>query len=324
MDDLVSIVVPIYNVELYLEKCLESLINQSYSNLEIILVNDGSTDNCLEICKKYKEKDDRIIVIDKENGGLSDARNCGLHKCRGKYVCFIDSDDYINKNYVECLHKAIELNDSDISICKYRMVTDNEDNNEDVYYSSDMITNYDGKDLTKIIYSDKGKDISFVAWNKLYRVELFKKNNITYPKGKIHEDTQTTFKLIYYSSKISVYNEVLYYYRIRNNSIINQKYTKKKCIDFIDAMIAPVEFYSTKEEFALCSLAYNYACKQLISFSKKINSIDKKEQTEIKSYLMNRYIYLIERYRKDIKIKKINSIFFKLFFMKSKIFWRNK
>ena len=124
MEDLISVVVPIYNVEKYLKTCIETIIKQTYKNIEIILVNDGSTDNSLQICNEFKEKEKRIKVINKKNGGLSDARNIGLKKAKGKYICFIDSDDFINEKYIEELHSLIIKNNAQIAICSFENVNE--------------------------------------------------------------------------------------------------------------------------------------------------------------------------------------------------------
>ena len=121
-DRLVSIIVPVYNVEKYLSKCIEILINQTYTNIEILLINDGSTDNSKKICEQFKEKDSRIKLINKENGGLSDARNKGLQEAIGKYIAFVDSDDYVEKNYIETLYSLITKFNSEIAIADFRVI----------------------------------------------------------------------------------------------------------------------------------------------------------------------------------------------------------
>ena len=125
MEDLISVVVPIYNVENYIKKCVDSILSQTYKNLEIILVDDGSPDNCPQICDEYAQKDNRIKVIHKENGGLSDARNAGIDISKGKFITFIDSDDYIEKDYVEVLYNSIKENASDMAIGSHKAIYDN-------------------------------------------------------------------------------------------------------------------------------------------------------------------------------------------------------
>ena len=210
----VSVIVPVYNVEKYLEKCLNSIVNQTYKNIEIILVNDGSTDNSLEIMKKFKQKDDRIILLEKENGGLSDARNYGLKKASGSYISFVDSDDFINEKMLEILVNNLIQYKADISMCQFKMFF--YDTNKISYTTENNIICYNKKEaLKKLLNSDE--TIGNHAWNKLYKKELF--DGVEYPKGKNFEDIGTTYKL-FDKSKVIVYTDFMgYYYYQRENSI---------------------------------------------------------------------------------------------------------
>lgn len=234
---LVSLVVPIYNVENYLSECIESIIGQRYKNIEIILVNDGSTDNCEVICKEYVAKDSRIVLVNKKNGGLSEARNVGLAIAKGEYICFIDSDDYISECYVSSmLNKAISEN-ADIVCCGFYKKKEQEIIDEicvDEQYA------FSNKQALIDIFSAKSK-IYPVAWNKLYKRSIFVDNNIIYPIGKLHEDELTTYKLLYFSEKIVVLNQSLYSYRIRANSIMRNKFGQKR-MEFINELTKIEEF----------------------------------------------------------------------------------
>lgn len=201
MEELISVIVPIYNVEKYLNKCIESIINQSYSNLEIILVDDGSKDSSGIMCDSYILKDKRIKVIHKENGGLSDARNVGLDKAKGEYIVFIDSDDWIDEKMIEILYNIIKKNNSDISICDYFLAYNEEiqTQKEDI-----EIINLSNIEALKTIYDKDLGVCMIVAWNKLYKRNLFK-DDIRYPYGKIHEDEFTTYKLLYKAKKNIIY-----------------------------------------------------------------------------------------------------------------------
>lgn len=228
MDDKISIIVPIYNVEKYLNKCVDSLLNQTYKNLEIILVDDGSPDNCFKICEDYS-KNENIVVIHKENGGLSDARNYGLKEASGKYVMFIDSDDFVENDMVEYLYKILKDNNADVSICNYNLFyEDNSLNNKiGVEIESDLILNkYEALNLLL-----EDKIIQSFAWNKLYKRTLF--DGITYPKGKIMEDVGTTYKLFTKAEKIVVGKEPKYNYLQRSGSILHHK-KAKYYIDYFD------------------------------------------------------------------------------------------
>ena len=215
MKELITVVVPVYKVEEYIYKCVDSIINQTYKNLEIILVDDGSPDNCPKICDDYSKKDKRIKVIHKENGGLSDARNFGIENSKGKYICFVDSDDFIHEKYVEILYNNLKNNNADISMCHhYQFINYNETND---YLPEEETSIYTGLEILNRLYEDYLNNI--VAWNKLYKKELF--NNIKYPKGKKLEDAYIIHKLYNNSKKVVITNLELYYYIQRENSIMS-------------------------------------------------------------------------------------------------------
>lgn len=227
MEDLVSIVVPIYNVQDYLVKCIDSIVNQTYDKLEIILVDDGSPDRCGEICDEYALKDKRIQVIHKKNGGLSDARNYGMAVATGKYITFIDSDDYIHKQYIEVLLTIAKDKQADIVVGDFQLFQ-----NEEQYQDK----NVGEEELSRaLILSDKQLyDDKFikqettrltVAWGKLYERQLW--DGIQYPVGKIHEDTFTTYKLMERAERVVYLKEPLYYWRENQNSITRGKFTTK-------------------------------------------------------------------------------------------------
>lgn len=224
---LISVVVPIYKVEDYLCRCVDSIISQTYSNIEIILVDDGSPDNCPKICDDYKNKDSRIIVVHKENGGLSDARNAGIKVMNGKYVTFIDSDDYVEEDYVEFLYNLIEKYNVKMSICSYKAI----------YDTGSVLTQANGSEYTltssetleKMLYHE---DFNVSTWAKLYDASLFEK--VEFPKGKIFEDALTTYKLVDQCDKIAVSLVSKYNYMIRNNSILTGSFSIQK-LTLVDA-----------------------------------------------------------------------------------------
>ena len=205
---LISIIVPVYNVKEFLVECIESLIAQTYENLEIIIVDDGSTDGSSELCDKLKYKDKRIVVIHQKNGGLSAARNSGLKIAEGEYVAFVDSDDSANPSFIKVLFRAAKTHNSDIVVCGY----------DDNFPKEKTLT---GKEATiNLLLAQENIDI--LAWNKLYKKALFTDNHIKYPTGKIHEDNLTTYKLYSKSNKVSFISESLYNYRKRKGSITNK------------------------------------------------------------------------------------------------------
>lgn len=213
--ELISVVVPIYKVEKYLNDCVQSLLRQTYKNLEIILVDDGSPDNCGTMVDEYAEKHDNIIAVHKTNGGLSSARNEGLKHARGEYIAFVDSDDIVDQLYIEKLLEIIKDNECEIAVCRFDKFEEEEPESSNI---KGQITYFD-KDRA-FVEMFKNDSIGWNAWNKLYKIELFK--GIEYPVGMICEDKATTYKLILASNKIGYTQSVLYHYRIRKTSISGQ------------------------------------------------------------------------------------------------------
>lgn len=209
---LVSVILPVYNVALYLPECLTSLKNQTYENYEVIVVNDGATDNSLDICNDLLKDDNRFKIFSKENGGLSDARNYGMEKASGEYFTFIDSDDYVTNDYIEYHYNLIKKSNSKISVAAHTIFYEN---GTKIYKGIKKDCVLTQKEALDSILLDNGVDLS--AWNKMYSADLF--NNIKYPKGVMFEDTATTYKLFYQVDSIAVGSESKLFYRIRKNSI---------------------------------------------------------------------------------------------------------
>lgn len=223
-DVLISIVVPVYNVEAFLPACLDRIINQTYPNLEILLVDDGATDSSAMICEQYKEKDNRIVVLHKPNGGLSDARNHAIDVAKGELITFIDSDDLVDTTYCEELLKTMQKHDVDISICNTVLFC--EDLPESGTAASSFV--YEGTDAAKAFFQGR---FGPTAWGKLYKRELFK--DIRYPKGKINEDLFVILELLLLCNKIASGANTNYYYRQRRGSIQNS--SSVKTADYIEA-----------------------------------------------------------------------------------------
>ena len=221
MEELVTIVVPVYKVEKYIDKCINSILNQTYKNLEIILVDDGSPDDCGKICDRYAKLDTRINVIHKENGGLSDARNAGIDAANGKFISFIDSDDYIEPEYIEILYRAIKKDETDIAISSHKVIYESGAILEKATGEENILT---PKETLKRILYDEGIDLS--AWAKLYKLELFKE--VKFLKGRLFEDAATTYKLIDKSKKISIISVSTYNYIMRSSSITNNEFSVGK------------------------------------------------------------------------------------------------
>ena len=243
---LISVIIPIYKVEEYLSECVESIIAQSYKNLEIILVDDGSPDNCPVICDDYAKKDERIKVVHKKNGGLSDARNAGLNVATGKYVCFVDSDDYVAPDFIKRLLEALEKNDADMSVCKYKIVLPDNSKRFDESPKSGVLS---VDDYWQNVFS--GMYTTFVvAWNKLYKMDIFK--TAKYAKGKINEDQIILHEILDKCQKVAVIDEALYYYRKREDSITGGK---KKTIsaDAYEGLLERASYFLEKKKYNFCT-----------------------------------------------------------------------
>lgn len=247
MEPLISVIIPVYQVEHYVAHCIESVINQTYRNLEIILIDDGSTDESGEICDIYADRDERIRVVHQENAGLSAARNRGIEIAQGEYLSFVDSDDWIDRRFIEILYKiSAEAGCDIVQCCFWNVFSDDREETE--------------REGNYTVYSPKTFSISAytllswkcnVAWNKLYKKSLFE--GIRYPKGKIHEDEFTTYKLIWNANNIAVTNTKLYFYRQRTDSIMGSVYSLRR-LDAGDAYKEREDFYEKNGETTLLNL----------------------------------------------------------------------
>ncbi len=213
MNDLVSIIIPAYNVEKYVEKCINSVVNQTYERLEIIVINDGSTDNTKKILEQKAKKDKRIKIISQHNRGLSAARNTGIKSAKGEYIAFIDGDDIIEPNFIESNILNIKQHKSDISVCGFTTITASNKKTGCNYEKTINGTNATIQLLTR------QENVDIIACNKLYKKNLFVGNNIFYPENEIHEDTLTTYKLYSKAEKVSYIKPPLYNYYKRSGSI---------------------------------------------------------------------------------------------------------
>ena len=247
----VSVVVPIYNVEAYLEKNLNSLLNQTYQDFEVLCINDGSTDNCMHIINEFVKKDSRFIALNKVNGGLSDARNFGLRFVKGEYVMFIDGDDFCEKEMLEECVKHMDEDKLDMFVFAYNQYYLEKNTKEFIALNiQDGVTSL--KENPSILaYTPNA------AWNKMYRVDLFKDHNITYPFGYRHQDLGTTPKLIYYAKRIGYANKAYYNYLIdRPNNITRQ--VDEKIYHILDMAKEVVNFYQDVGYFDEVKEELNY------------------------------------------------------------------
>lgn len=219
MKRLISVIVPVYKVEEYLDQCVQSIVDQTYRDLEIILVDDGSPDRCPQMCDSWAARDPRIRVVHKKNGGLSDARNAGLDICAGEYIAFVDSDDWILPEMYERLSDALEREAADICACN--IVSCYPD--REVRWGARAYTVGDSELMLDRLYSDSIYPVC--AWNKLYRRELWE--DFRFPVGKLCEDAFTTYLLLHKADRIVQITDALYCYRIRSESIMTSSFSAK-------------------------------------------------------------------------------------------------
>lgn len=268
MEELISVIVPIYNVQNYLPKCLDSIIEQTFQNLEIILVNDGSPDRCPELCEEYASRDKRIKVVHQANKGLSAARNTGVEIANGDFICFVDSDDYIHPQMYEILYKNAKKNDADISICNFLRVLENQNHNynTDSYHSNkikESIFTCDSREALSNLYNSDLQWITLVAWNKLFKKELF--NGIRFKVGKIHEDDFIMYHLLDEVNTVVYTTIPLYYYLQRNTSITGEKFNLKR-LDKLEALEERIIYFKGKGYSELYDKAYEHYLSLLITF----------------------------------------------------------
>ena len=220
--DLISVIVPVYKVEKYLDKCVQSIVNQTYKNLEIILVDDGSPDNCGAMCDIWVAKDNRIKVIHKANGGLSDARNAGMAVATGDWIAFVDSDDWIDAQMYQCLYEAMKTTDSDIAACGARRIWTNGKPAQELRSMNGYCV-LEKEDAMEALITSNG--VVQTVWNKLYRRNVAE--SVLFPAGLIHEDEFWTWQVFAQAKRIVTLKESYYNYLQRDNSIMGAGFSEK-------------------------------------------------------------------------------------------------
>lgn len=317
--ELISVIVPVYNAEKYIQRCIDSIVCQTYKNIEIILVDDGSPDGCGTICDRNARIDSRIHVIHKKNGGLSDARNSGVEKAHGRFITFIDSDDYIAPNYIEYLYELIEKHNADVSSCC--MLNTSSDTAEycvNTHIQDEQVLT--GKETCRRLLDDL-YIILVTACGKLYKKEIVRE--YPFPVGKNHEDEATTCKFYYSSQMVVVGNKCLYAYYLNEESITHTKGTKLNQ-DVIWAMTHRANFFEQKSEQLLAQLSweklfnyyvndsfnYNYRCDEMIKSFKKNKTLSHKTKFEIALYNTSHLLYKLYIGLKNKRRGIINVIFF--------------
>lgn len=313
MNDKISVVVPIYNVEKYLKRCIESIIDQSYENIEIILVDDGSPDCCGKMCDSYLSVDSRIKVIHQENRGLSEARNSGIEKASGKYIVFIDSDDYIAENMIEKLYENIIRYDAQISCCGHC----------DIYEDSGVVIEPSKPENIKIMTAEEALSeflftdvVDVVAWNKLYSIDLFK--NVRYKSGKYFEDHFTTYKLIDQANRIVNTTMPLYFYCKRSASIGGSSFSEKN-YQLKDAVDEECAFIIKKYPKIKKDIAVAYINWLLVLYDKIV--LARKSDDNLLKYIRRCIKNNTYNIIKCNKLKKSKKIQIFLLFFNKKIYY---
>ena len=303
----VSIIVPVYQVETYLRQCIDSILAQTFTDFELILVDDGSKDKSGEICEEYAGKDGRVRVIHKENGGLSDARNAGLEQAAGKYFMFVDSDDYIAPTMIERLYNSIQSESADIAACNFCYVFDKKEKKD---FSTAMEAEVlQGSEIFYYRKNDRSYGFWTVAWNKLYKSETFR--NVRFRFGKYHEDEFWANDIYQLEIRVATIPECLYYYRQRDNSIMGKESIARN-LDILEALRERIYIYLEKQEYTdqaykvlIYSLEYLDKCRRLITNGndKKLFIQAEKQTKDIIQQLKN---------RKLSKIKSVSLVFMEI------------
>lgn len=307
MNELISIIIPVYKVEPYLKRCIHSVMIQTYHNIEVILVDDGSPDQCGDICEHFAQKDSRIKVYHKTNGGLSDARNYGVERSHGTYITFIDADDYIAPDFVEYLFGLLMHYDAEISCCCMIKTTENT-----VTYGTNTAIPQEllltGKEACRELLGSL-YPVLVTAWGKLYKSEIVKK--YPFPVGRTHEDEATTCKYYYAANKVIVGNHCLYAYYQNLNSIMHTS-SDSINMDIIWSQEHRAEFFEEHYEKYLAQAAWDKLfyyglydsisnqgrCNQLLKNLARRKKLSKRTQFELKIFGMSPWIF--DKYLKII------------------------
>lgn len=277
MKSKISIIIPIYKVEEFLDDCVQSVVGQTYRNIEIILVDDGSPDNCPAMCDAWAEKDNRIRVIHKSNGGLSDARNAGLDMATGDYISFVDSDDWILPMMYEKMLFVMQKENADICACNIRSCYPD---HEEVWGCNEYLSG-NSEQILDMLYSDTKYPVS--AWNKLYKRECWK--DLRFPVGKICEDAFTTYQLVHNAERIVQIPKDYYCYRIRPQSIMTSAFSIKR-MDEEEAWRANYQFVNTHYP-ALYKKAFRFYLQKVHVLIRTIPKEQRKEYSQQFKYLKN-------------------------------------
>lgn len=299
----VSIIVPVYQVEKYIRQCIDSILAQTFTDFELILVDDGSKDRSGQICDEYVRMDNRVRVIHKENGGLSDARNRGMDQAVGSYFLFVDSDDYIASTMVECLYEKVVKEKADIAVCNYLYYFEND--REKNFSTNVKPEIFSG---TEIFYNRKNErnyGIWTVAWNKIYKTETI--GNVRFRLGKYHEDEFWANDIYQMNIKVVTIPECLYYYRQHDESTMKQKSIQKN-FDVIEALQERIDIYLQKPEYAHQAYKVLIFSLEYLSESKRLITNKNEEKNFIQAEKRTRQIVKQLKKGKLSKIQKASLV----------------
>lgn len=312
MNELISIIVPVYNVEKYLARCLDSLISQTYKKLEIILVDDGSPDSSGAICDAYKEADCRIKVIHQANGGQSKARNEAMKIATGKYFCFVDSDDYVSPNYIERLYELLRCSNADMSMCGYTMFTGESADGAFDNPASVELTEYSGIKLIEQMHTVYG-ELYVVMWGKLFKKSIVE--NITFPEGRICEDIAVLYRIYDRVNKAVCSNEIMYYYYRNNKNSSTYTINRKFYDDVFMALDEEIEYMEDRHP-DMCEYPKKTYMYWLFDYCR--NLYNRGEKTELKA-VHNKFRQMYKGVKNLDKEK-----FYKIFFYAPKFYLKLK
>ncbi len=316
---LISVIIPVYNVEEYLRECVESVINQTYKNLEIILVDDGSTDSSGKICEEYLDKDSRITVIHKKNGGLSDARNTGFDACEGDYVYFLDSDDYIEINSLETLVGIAENDESDVVFFDAVSFADTDDFEVKQNY---IRKNKYKTDSGKAVFAEMVKNKEFHSAVPLLMIKksFLAANGLRFTEGILYEDMVFTYQILSLASTVSQCTEAFYHRRYRKDSIMTSAKSKKHFSSCVEVYRLNAEFTKDPDDYQtsfICRCAFN-----VFNVYEKLNKQDKKECKKELAALKKSLIACNAHGNKTLKMRCKGKIFWVIYKIFEKVFKR--
>lgn len=269
MEELISIIVPVYNMEKYIKKCVKSISNQSYRNIEIILVNDGSTDSSLDVCQYLSNCDNRIMLISQENKGVSAARNLGIESAHGCYICFVDADDYVSEDYVSFLHDKMVQSGADLSVCAFAYEM------KPGVWKKALFREDDCMDRTESIISLFNKSrINNTPFCKLYKVSILKEFHVRFNESiKMAEDKLFCYEYLIHCNKIYISSQITYFYTLNPHSASNRKYVPRRLDDPYLGFLAikEIEKLVMKEDRKILSSFYSFAAKEYVRWVYRYN-----------------------------------------------------